>query len=227
MSAPNKSTRKIPQNLSLNKSGPQISFRVPASKQTTIKTKGRSRIGAVEVSSALVPLIGVVSDDPRQFHFRGSSLQWCRALNICAGVALMESRRHAVDPSTPYFAGFSKLAAEWAPLRLVCLTQRTAWWHQRERRPHRNQSLPQFWSGEREVGEYKGYLRTENGGALVLQMYDVDPASYGIRWAWWCLCSGAAGRRRPTTIVTKFEHRSKNYILWTGQPPRAPFYFPD
>ena len=75
MSAPNKSTRKIPQNLSLNKSGPQISFRVPASKQTTIKTKGRSRIGAVEVSSALVPLIGVVSDDPRQFHFRGSSLQ--------------------------------------------------------------------------------------------------------------------------------------------------------
>ena len=73
--------------------------------------------------------------------------RWCRALNICAGVALMESRRHAVDPSTPYFAGFSKLAAEWAPLRLVCLTQRTAWWHQRERRPHRNQSLPQFWVG--------------------------------------------------------------------------------
>ena len=94
----------------------------------------------------------------------------------------MESRRHAVDPSTPYFAGFSKLAAEWAPLRLVCLTQRTAWWHQRERRPHRNQSLPQFWSGKREVGEYKGYLRTENGGALVLQMYDVyDPASYVIQ----------------------------------------------
>ena len=30
--------------------------------------------------------------------------------------------------------------------------------------------------------EYKGYLRTENGGGLVLQVYDVyDPASYGIQ----------------------------------------------
>ena len=80
---PRQSCTKVPQSLSLTKSGPQISFRVPASKQATIKTKGRSRIGAVEVSSALVRLIGVVSDDPRQFHFRGSNPMMPRPKYLC------------------------------------------------------------------------------------------------------------------------------------------------
>ena len=38
----------------------------------------------------------------------------------------------------------------------------------------------------------------------------------GAAWFWW---------PRPTTIVTKFVHRSGNYIMWPRTIPRDPFLF--